>query len=72
LVVVVAGVVNGSLVSSVLSLLFWIWSLIFLGLYLISILIVSVFTIFQLINSSILALMQANMKIEFSLFSTVL
>lgn len=38
---------------------------------LISIFIASIFTIFQLLNSSIMALMQANMKIEFSLFSTV-
>lgn len=42
------------------------------SLALICILIASVFTIIQLINSSILALMQANMQIEFSLFSTVL
>ena len=31
----------------------------------------SLFTIFQLFNSSIMSLMQANMKMEFSLFSTV-
>ncbi len=37
-----------------------------------SILIVSIFTIFQLLNSSILALMQANMKIEFSAVSLIL
>lgn len=42
------------------------------SLALISIAIASVFTIFQLLNSSILALMQANMKIEFSAFSLVL
>ena len=66
-----------------LRLILWIWILFlaliiayFLPWYnsslaLVSILIASVFTIFQLINSSILALMQANMKIEFSLFSTV-
>ncbi|QFR38937.1 oligosaccharide flippase family protein [Candidatus Gracilibacteria bacterium 28_42_T64] len=40
-------------------------------LALVSIFIASIFTIFQLLNSSILALMQANMRIEFSLFSTV-
>jgi len=39
---------------------------------LLCIFIASIFTIIQLLNSSILALMQANMKIEFSLFSTVL
>ena len=33
--------------------------------------IVCVFTLFQLINSSILTLMQANMKIEYSLFSAI-
>lgn len=38
---------------------------------LISILIASVFTIFQLLNSSILALMQANMKVEFSAVSLI-
>ena len=32
----------------------------------------SLFTMFQLFNSSIMALMQANMKMEFSLFSTVI
>ena len=37
-----------------------------------SIIIASVFTIFQLLNSSILALMQANMKIEFSAISLIL
>lgn len=40
-------------------------------LALISILITSIFTIFQLMNSSILALMQANMKIEFSAISFI-
>jgi len=42
------------------------------SLALISIAIASAFTIFQLLNSSILALMQANMKIEFGAFSIVL
>lgn len=42
------------------------------SLAIICIIISSLFTIFQLINSSIMALMQANMKIEFTLFSTVL
>ncbi len=37
----------------------------------ISIFIASIFTIFQLLNSSILALMQANMKIEFSAVSLI-
>lgn len=41
------------------------------SLALLSIAIASIFTIVQLLNSSILALMQAYMKIEFSLFSTV-
>lgn len=66
-----------------LRLMLWIWILFlaliiayFLPWYnsilaLIAITIASIFTIFQLINSSILALMQANMQIEFSLFSTV-
>ncbi len=40
-----------------------------LALY--SIMIASIFTIFQLLNSSILALMQANMKIEFSAVSLI-
>lgn len=40
-------------------------------LTLLSILIVWVFTLFWLINSSILALMQANLKMQFSLFSSV-
>jgi hypothetical protein len=38
----------------------------------ISIFITAIFTLFGLMNSSILALMQANMKIEFSLVSAVL
>lgn len=42
------------------------------SLALISITIASIFTIFQLLNSSILALMQANMKIEFGAVSIVL
>jgi O-antigen/teichoic acid export membrane protein len=37
-----------------------------------SIIIASVFTIFQLLNSSILALMQADMRIEFSAVSLIL
>jgi len=37
-----------------------------------AIVIASVFTIFQLLNSSILALMQANMKIEFSAISLII
>ena len=37
-----------------------------------SILIASIFTIFQLLNSSVLALMQANMKIEFSAVSLII
>ncbi len=40
-------------------------------LTLLSILIVWIFTLFWLINSSILALMQANLKMQFSLFSSV-
>ncbi len=39
---------------------------------LVSVFIVAIFTLFWLMNSSILALMQANMKIEFSLISAVL
>ena len=41
-------------------------------LALVSIIIASVFTIFQLLNSSILALMQADMRIEFSAFSLII
>lgn len=41
-------------------------------LALLSIFIVSIFTVFSLINSSVLALMQANMKIEFNFISTTL
>ncbi len=41
-----------------------------LALY--SIIITSIFTIFQLLNSSILALMQANMKIEYSAVTLIL
>ena len=37
-----------------------------------SIIIASIFTIFQLLNSSILALMQANMKIEYSAFTLII
>ncbi len=40
------------------------------SLALISIFITSIFTVFSLINSAVLALMQANMKIEFNLAST--
>lgn len=39
---------------------------------LLAIIITSFFTIFQLINSSLLALMQANLKMEFSLLSTII
>ena len=39
---------------------------------LISIFIISIFTIFWLLNSSILSLMQAKQKIEFSLFSAII
>lgn len=77
---------SAKIVGNVMSLrlILWFWILFlaliiayFLPWYnsslaLVSILVASVFTIFQLINSSILALMQANMKIEFSLFSTVI
>jgi len=41
-------------------------------LALLSIIIASIFTIFQLLNSSILALMQANMRIEFSAVSLII
>ena len=41
------------------------------SLAILCIIIASVFTILQLINSSIMALMQANMKIEYTLFSNV-
>jgi len=41
------------------------------ALTLISIAIVSIFTIFSLLNSSFLSLMQSKMEIEFSLFSTI-
>ncbi|MBF0913372.1 oligosaccharide flippase family protein [Candidatus Gracilibacteria bacterium] len=41
-------------------------------LALISIFIASIFTILQLLNSSILALMQANMKVEYSAFTLIL
>ena len=41
------------------------------NLALTSIIIASIFTIFQLLNSSILALMQSNMKIEFSAISLI-
>ncbi|MDR0772651.1 MAG: hypothetical protein LBF15_06815 [Candidatus Peribacteria bacterium] len=41
------------------------------SLAIISIIIASIFTILQLINSSILSLMQANMKIEFSAVSLI-
>jgi O-antigen/teichoic acid export membrane protein len=40
-------------------------------LAIISIVIASIFTILQLLNSSILALMQANMKVEFSALSLI-
>lgn len=42
------------------------------SLALLSIIIASIFTILQLLNSSILALMQANMKIEFSAISLII
>jgi O-antigen/teichoic acid export membrane protein len=41
------------------------------SLAILCIIIASIFTILQLINSSIMALMQANMKIEYTLFSNV-
>ncbi len=42
------------------------------SLTLLSIMIVSIFTIVSLLNSSLLSLMQAKMQIEFSLFSTII
>lgn len=67
-----------------LRLLLWIW-IIFLSLIiayflpwyntqvaLVAIFITSIFTLFWLMNSSVMALMQANMKIEFSLISRIL
>ncbi len=74
------------IVSNVMTLraLLWIiiiflsvWIAYFLPWYndkitIISIFIISIFTLISLLNSSILALMQANLKMEFSLFSTIL
>lgn len=73
------------IVWNVMSLRFILWIMIFLwalglafflpgynsDIALWSISIVSIFTLFQLLNSSVLTLMQANMKIEFSLFSAI-
>lgn len=73
------------IVGNVLTLRLILWiAILFLALFfalflpwynstlaLLSIAIASVFTILQLINSSILALMQAHMKIEFSAFSLI-
>lgn len=77
---------SSKIVSNVMTLrsILWIiiiflsvWLAYFLPWYndniaLISIFIISVFTFFSLINSSVLALMQANLKMEFSLLSTIL
>ena len=77
---------SSSIVWNVMSLrlILWIFILIlavaiafFLPWYnsilaLISIFIASIFTILQLLNSSILALMQANMKVEYSAFTLIL
>jgi len=74
------------IVSNVMTLrtLLWIiiiflsvWIAYFLPWYndkitIVSIFIISIFTLISLLNSSILALMQANLKMEFSLFSTIL
>lgn len=77
---------TAKIVWNVMTLRFilWVWILLFSiiiayflpwynsPLVLFCIFISSIFTIIQLLNSSIMALMQAEMKIEFSLISTVL
>lgn len=77
---------TSKIVSNVMTLrtLLWIiiiilsvWIAYFLPWYnnavaLISIFIISIFTLISLINSSVLALMQAKLKMEFSLFSAIL
>ncbi len=77
---------TSKIVWNILTLRFFLWIIIlFLALSvayilpwynstiaLISIFIVSIFTIVSLLNSAILALMQSYMKIEFSLFSVIL
>jgi O-antigen/teichoic acid export membrane protein len=77
---------SSKIVGSVMTLRFILWVFILVlstliafflpwynsNLALISIIICSVFTIIQLLNSSILSLMQANMKIEFSAISIII
>lgn len=77
---------SSKVVGNVMTLRFFLWLFILIlsvliafflpwynsNLALISIIICSIFTIIQLLNSSILSLMQANMKIEFSAISLVI
>ena len=65
------------LVLGILILFLSVWIAFFLPGYnekliIISIFISSIFTILQLLNSSILALMQANMKVEYSAFTLII
>ena len=74
---IVWNVMSLRLVLWIFILIFATWLAFFLpgynsSLAIISIFIASIFTILQLLNSSILALMQANMKIEFSAISLIL
>lgn len=76
---------SSKIVSNVMTLRFILWiCIIFLSVWIayflpgynsqvaiVSIFIISLFTLFSLINSSVLALMQANLKMEFSLISTI-
>jgi len=73
---IVWNVMSLRLVLWIMIFLLALWLAFFLPWYnsdiaLWSISIVSIFTLFQLLNSSVLTLMQANMKIEFSLFSAI-
>lgn len=73
---IVWNVMSLRLILWIFLLFFVTWLAYFLPGYnsklaLISIFIASIFTIFQLLNSSILALMQANMRIEFSAVSFI-
>ena len=74
---IVWNVMSLRLVLGILILFLSVWIAFFLPGYnekliIISIFISSIFTILQLLNSSILALMQANMKVEYSAFTLII
>ena len=69
---IVWNVMSLRLVLGILILFLSVWIAFFLPGYNEKLIIISIFTILQLLNSSILALMQANMKVEYSAFTLII